>query len=122
MIKNLLAYYKHILHSHQDKTSNKKGAYSIKPIFSILKDEKSAKYHLKQNDYFGTIATILNLIEDSLKKGENQDLIIKSLNDLQQDLNFIQKNFKIKISPKLNKTKNKEDKNNTKRQTKKPMI
>ena len=122
MIRNLLAYYKDILHTHRDKNITKKGAYSIKPIFSILKDEKSTKYHLQKDDYFGTIATILSLIEDSVKKEKNKTLIIKSLKNLQQDLNFIQKNFKVKISPKSNKAKEKEDKNNTKRQAKKPMV
>ena len=100
----------------------KEGVYKINSSFFILKDEKSVKSHLKNNDYFGTIATIISLIKQNLDNGINKEKVITALKNLEKDLVFLQENYEIKLKSKLNKAKNKKEKNNTERQTNKPMI
>ncbi len=72
---------------------NKK--YSINKNYLTIKDKKSVNWHVEQNDYFGTIATIINLL--------NQDCILddkvklkKIFKSLDKDLRYLQKNFVIK--------------------------
>lgn len=79
--------------------------YEIKPLFLLVKDEKSTKFHIKNDDYFGTIATILNLIKHDIKKNglANKDVLNMTLDNLNNDLVFLQKNYQ--ISPKI-KNKN----------------
>lgn len=79
--------------------------YEIKPLFLLVRDEKSAKFHIKNDDYFGTIATILNLIKYEIKKNglTNKDVLNKTLDNLNKDLVFLQKNYQ--INPKI-KNKN----------------
>ncbi len=69
--------------------------YLIKTTVLKVRDKKSVNWHIKQNDYFGTLATIVNLI--------NQDYILNNKKELQKilkslgkDLNYLQKNFIIK--------------------------
>lgn len=78
--------------------------YKIKPLFLLVKDEKSTNFHIKNDDYFGTIATILNLLRQEIKKNNypNGSALNKTLNNLEKDLLFLQKNYQ--INP---KTKNK---------------
>lgn len=54
--------------------------------------QKSVNFHVKSEDYFGTLATILSLIQE---KGENNknDAII--MNNVTKDLMFLQDKFKI---------------------------
>ena len=86
--------------------------YLISPAPCFVKDEASVKFHVKSDDYFGTIATVLNLIEQQIKKdaSSNAGALDSVLNNLKKDLMFLQKNYKIKerhqISPKA-KNKNK---------------
>lgn len=74
-----------------------------KPLF--IKDEKSVKYHLSQDDYFGTIATILSLIRQQAEneKSKLPQEFFKTLNNLEKDLVFLQKNYQ--ISPRIKKRK-----------------
>lgn len=53
---------------------------------------KSIKFHIENNDYFGTLATILSLIKQTPK---NLKKHIKSLDKLEKDLIFLQKEYKI---------------------------
>lgn len=53
---------------------------------------KSIKFHIKSDDYFGTLATILSLISQSL---ENNKQSIKVLNNIVKDLLYLQKEYKI---------------------------
>lgn len=96
--------------------------YKIKSSFFLLNDEESAKYHLLSNDYFGTIATIISLVSQKLKlnklKKEEKDDIIKILENLENDLVFIQNNYRTETIKKLNNSKNEKEENNTKRKTK----
>lgn len=53
--------------------------------------QKSVKFHIKSNDYFGTIATILSFIRQTSKNG---DQYLASINKLEKDLIFLQKIIK----------------------------
>ncbi len=72
--------------------------YLIKPGVWLLKDEASTKFHLSQDDYFGTIATILSLWRQNIEK--NPDIInsdfYQTLNEVEKDLIWLQKNYQIK--------------------------
>lgn len=53
---------------------------------------KTVKFHVKSDDYFGTLAAVLSLIKqtpDSVTQN------IKILNLLEKDLMFLQKEYKI---------------------------
>jgi hypothetical protein len=78
--------------------------YQIKTLTWLIRDEASVKFHIASDDYFGTIATILNLIRQEIKKGRsvNQAALDKTWKNLENDLMFLQKNYQIKP-----KTKNK---------------
>ncbi len=54
--------------------------------------QKSIKFHIKSEDYFGTLATVLSLIKQT---PEHINKHIKLLNKLEQDLMFLQKEYKI---------------------------
>jgi len=53
---------------------------------------KSVKFHINSDDYFGTVATVLSLIKQT---PEYINKHIKSLNKLEKDLMFLQKEYKI---------------------------
>ena len=78
--------------------------YQIKPLFLLVRDEASTKFHVKNDDYFGTIATILSLLKQEIKKNDcrNSAVFKKTLDSVEKDLLFLQKNYQ--INP---KTKNK---------------
>lgn len=80
--------------------------YQIKPLAYFVKDEASVKFHVENNDYFGTIAAVLSLVKEQIKKDDCSNAVIlnKILKDLETDLMILQKNYQIK--PK-NKKKNK---------------
>ncbi|NCN22031.1 hypothetical protein GW758_00600 [Candidatus Falkowbacteria bacterium] len=93
------------------KPSKEKG-YQIKPLFSVLKDEASVKYHVEKDDYFGTIATIISLIFQKLKNDEIKEngekekkQLLKTLKNLEQDLIFLQNNYQIYIKPRIKNKK-----------------
>ncbi len=74
----------------------KKGAYQIKPLILLMRDEDSVRFHVKNDDYFGTIATVISLIRQKLKKEKRpNDLAAQALNNLEKDLIFLQKNYRI---------------------------
>ena len=78
--------------------------YKITPLVRCVKDEKSVKFHVKSNDYFGTIAAVLSLIKEDIKKGggPNAARLEKTLKNLEKDLMFLQKNYRIdQIRPRM---------------------
>lgn len=83
--------------------------YKIKPLVWLVKDESSVKFHVENDDYFGTIATILSLIEQQIKKNGCHNLAVlrKTLKNLETDLMFLQRNYQ--INPK-NKNRNRKPK------------
>jgi len=79
--------------------------YTITPLLWLVKDETSVKFHVLSDDYFGTIATVLSLLEQQIKKDSagNAALLNKTLKNLKKDLLFLQKNYQIK--PKIRNRK-----------------
>jgi hypothetical protein len=53
---------------------------------------KSIKFHIKSNDYFGTLATIISMVKqqpENIKSNQN------ILNRLEKQLMFLQNNYRI---------------------------
>ena len=75
--------------------TNKK--YKLTPIVHLLHDEASVKFHVESGDYFGTIATVLGLLEQQMKKDGCAETAVfkRTLNNLKDDLMFLQKNYEI---------------------------
>jgi len=77
--------------------------YQITPILWLVRDEAGVKFHVKSDDYFGTIATVLSLLKQQIKKdGHSPAAVQKTLNNLERDLLFLQKNYQIHSRPLLN--------------------
>lgn len=72
--------------------------YTITPLVWLVEDEASVKFHVKSNDYFGTIATVLSLLKEQIKNSNinNTAILEKILNNLELDLMLLQKNYHIK--------------------------
>lgn len=79
--------------------TNKK--YTITPRATLLRDEASVKRHIKDNDYFGTLATILSLLKQQLTATPQtlSPRIKKSFSNLEKDLKFLQANYQIFPTP-----------------------
>lgn len=78
--------------------------YQIEPLVYLVKDADSVKWHVKNDDYFGTIATVISLIRQNLKENNRYDAAVleKLLTNLETDLVILQNNYQIKA-----RTKNK---------------
>lgn len=71
-------------------------AYKIKPIAWLVKDEESVKFHVKNDDYFGTMATLLGLIKQEISKDKDSSKKIKTTFDnIEKDFMWLQENYKI---------------------------
>jgi hypothetical protein len=72
--------------------------YQITPLLWQVHDESSVKFHVKSNDYFGTIATVLSLLKQQIKTGDitNAAQVEIILANLENDLMLLQKNYHIK--------------------------
>jgi ribosomal protein S28E/S33 len=57
--------------------------------------QKSVKFHIKSDDYFGTLATVISLVKQNIKKGEITKLNIKMLNNAEKDLIHLQNRYKV---------------------------
>jgi len=60
--------------------------------------KKQLEKHIEQSDYFGTLVTVLNMARQTLEKdmrGPKKNWHIKLLQSLEEDLIFLQKNYKI---------------------------
>jgi len=60
--------------------------------------KKQLERHIEQDDYFGTLATVLNMARQTLEKdmrGPKKSWHIKLLQSLENDLMFLQENYKI---------------------------
>lgn len=88
--------------------SIKNNNYNIKPFTKIIKDAASVKFHVDNDDYFGTAATLVRLISEQLseqiKKAPTHDkaLINKAFKNLEKDLILLQKNYQITAKQKAN--------------------
>ncbi|MFZ4631954.1 MAG: hypothetical protein ACOYL8_01950 [Patescibacteria group bacterium] len=79
--------------------------YKITPIAWLVKDEASVKFHVENDDYFGTIAAVLSLVKQQITKDScpNAAILNKILKNLERDLLILQNNYQ--ISPRI-KNKN----------------
>ncbi len=69
--------------------------YKINPIFYLIHDKKGVNFHVEKNDYFGTLATIMELMnQDEVFKNKKELKII--LRRLKKDLLYLQENFVIR--------------------------
>lgn len=89
------------------KATTKK--YKITPLVWFVRDEASIKFHVENDDYFGTIAAVLSLVKQKIKKDSRPDAatLEKILKNLEKELMYLQKNYQ--INPK-SKDKNKRPK------------
>lgn len=72
--------------------------YKIEKNFLFLKDQKSTKKHIGQDDYFGTTATVLSLLSQKNFPADIKD-IKKYLKKISKELLYLQKNYQIKKRP-----------------------
>jgi hypothetical protein len=56
--------------------------------------QSSLEFHIKQNDYFGTLATVLDQVAQDLRKGK-QKRHAATLQRLRNDLTHLQSNSRI---------------------------
>lgn len=64
----------------------------IHPTNNSFMSRRSVMFHIKSDDYFGTLATVLSLIR---QLPGNSNKYIKALNKLEKDLMFLQGEYKI---------------------------
>lgn len=64
--------------------------YKIKSYNWFLNDEKTVKFHVESDDYFGTLATILSLWQ------QNKEWPQKDYQEVHDDLMHLQKEYQIK--------------------------
>lgn len=57
--------------------------------------QKSVKFHILSEDYFGTLATICSLINQNLRLNKVNKNECRLLLNLEKDLLFLQKKYKI---------------------------
>jgi hypothetical protein len=76
--------------------------YHITPVVWLVKDELGTKFHVENNDYFGTIAAVLSLVKQQIKKDDHPRTIVLNtiLENLEKDLMYLQKNYQIKANKK----------------------
>jgi len=76
--------------------------YKINNSFAFIFDRQSVNFHAKNNDYFGTLATIMELLnQDEII--ENKKELKRILKSLKKDLIYLQKDFLIIKKPKPSK-------------------
>ncbi len=59
--------------------------------------QKTVKFHIKSNDYFGTLTSILTIINEKKDNPDKSDIKIinRILKNVINDLIYLQNNFKI---------------------------
>lgn len=66
--------------------------------------DEQMKFHIESGDYFSTLATVLNLIQDAFTtsmpgKQNSHILSLETLNTLKEELLFLQKHYTIVKKP-----------------------
>jgi hypothetical protein len=54
---------------------------------------KSLKFHIDSDDYFGTLATVLDLLRQTLPESETTEQVLRNLS---KDLLYLQEHYTIK--------------------------
>ncbi len=62
-----------------------------------MRDFNGFKFHIKSDDYFGTLASILTIVNEKKDSRDKSDLklINRILKNVIKDLIYLQKNYKI---------------------------
>jgi hypothetical protein len=60
-------------------------------------------FHIKSDDYFGTLATILELIKQDIENKKETPNIDETLKNIVKDLMYLQKHYTIKKNENRNK-------------------
>ncbi|PIT94680.1 hypothetical protein COT98_02535 [Candidatus Falkowbacteria bacterium CG10_big_fil_rev_8_21_14_0_10_39_9] len=70
--------------------------YQIKTPTWLVKDETSIKFHVANDDYFGTMATLLDLLKQAIYKPQPDTKKIKAaFENMEKDFMWLQENYKI---------------------------
>ncbi len=83
---------------------NSKQNYRLQTKKRLVKDAASVKFHVDNNDYFGTAATLIALIKKKLeiavKKAPltERRLLQSTFRNLERDLLILQKNYHIRAN------------------------
>ena len=59
-------------------------------------NEASLQFHIEANDYFGTLATVLDLVSQDLRK-KGQRRSAETLRRLRDDLVYLQRSHRIEL-------------------------
>lgn len=71
-------------------------SYQINPPTWLVKDQASVKFHVANDDYFGTMATLLSLLKQEIYKPHPDLVKIKATFDnMEKDFMWLQENYKI---------------------------
>jgi len=60
-----------------------------------IENQKRLEFHIEKGDYFGTLATILDLIRQEIESRERKGRITRVLEKLKDDLLYLQDHYKI---------------------------
>lgn len=83
--------------------------YQLHRTARLLKDAASVKFHVDNNDYFGTAATLVRLLQQQWREGikkapaAEMALIEQAFKNLENDLLLLQKNYHIKANTRKTK-------------------
>lgn len=71
--------------------------YKITPLVWFVRDKTSVNFHVENDDYFGTIAAVLSLVKQQIKKDSRPETAIlkKILKNLEKELMYLQNNYQI---------------------------
>ena len=68
-------------------------------VFCMRTRKQQIEFHVKSDDYFGTLAAKIDLAKQTLEKNSGQAILkkqqIKTLGKLKKDLVFLQRNYQI---------------------------
>ncbi len=71
-------------------------SYQIKTPTWLVKDQASVEFHVANDDYFGTIATLLGLLKQEIYKPQpNTEKIKTAFENMEKDFMWLQENYKI---------------------------
>jgi len=64
----------------------------------VRKAARRVEFHIKSNDYFGTLATLMQLMADAVASGDARARArcIATLKELSEDLVYLQERYSIK--------------------------
>lgn len=92
--------------------------YKINKVIRQIKDAQSVRFHVESDDYFGTTATLVKLLQQYLKDAisktpaKERELIETTFKNIESDLLLLQNNYQIKAKKSQGKAEAKGKLNN----------